>query len=71
MVLIMKKSILMILREVNNMNDFVRHIRKCNLTLADDTIITYDNVKQLGEFIGVSAIRKLCTIKVKEDISCT
>lgn len=39
------------------MNDFVRHIRKCNLTLADDVIITYDNVKQLGEFIGVSAIR--------------
>ena len=41
------------------MNDFVRHIRKCNLTLADDTIITYDNVKQLGEFIGVSAIRRV------------
>lgn len=41
------------------MNDFVKHIRKCNLTLADDTIITYDNVKQLGEFIGVSAIRRV------------
>ena len=41
------------------MNDFVRHIRKCNLTLADDVIITYDNVKQLGEFIGVSAIRRV------------
>ena len=41
------------------MNDFVKHIRKCNLKLADDTIITYDNVKQLGEFIGVSAIRRV------------
>ena len=41
------------------MNDFVRHIRKYNLSLADETIITYDNVKQLGEFIGVSAIRKV------------
>ena len=41
------------------MNDFIRHIRKCNLTLANDVIITYDNVKQLGEFIGVSAIRRV------------
>ena len=41
------------------MNDFVRHIRKYNLSLADETIITYDNVKQLGEFIGVSAIRRV------------
>lgn len=41
------------------MNDFVRYIRKCNLTLADEVIITYDNVKQLGEYIGVSAIRRV------------
>ena len=41
------------------MNDFVRHIRKCNLTLADDVIITCDNVKQLGEFIGVRAIKRV------------
>ena len=41
------------------MKDGTQLIRKCNLTLADDTIITYDNVKQLGEFIGVSAIRRV------------
>ena len=41
------------------MNDFVRYVRKYNLTLADEVVITYDNVKMLGEFIGVSAIRRV------------
>ncbi len=41
------------------MNDFVRYVRKYNLTLADDVVVTYDNVKMLGEFIGVSAIRRV------------
>ena len=41
------------------MNDFVRYIRKHKLTLADDVVITCDNLKMLGEFIGVSAISKV------------
>ena len=41
------------------MNDFVKYVRKYNLTLADDVVVTYDNVKMLGEFIGVSAIRRV------------
>ena len=41
------------------MNDFIRYIRKHKLTLADDVVITCDNVKMLGEFIGVSAIVKV------------
>ena len=43
----------------NKMNDFIRYIRKHKLTLADDVVITYDNVKMLGEFIGVSAISRV------------
>ena len=41
------------------MNDFIRYIRKHKLTLADDVVITCDNLKMLGEFIGVSAISKV------------
>ena len=41
------------------MNDFTRYVRKYNLTLADDVVITCDNLKMLGEFIGVSAIVKV------------
>ena len=41
------------------MNDFVRYIRKCNITLSDDIIITNENVKCLGEYIAVSAIRRV------------
>ena len=41
------------------MNDFVRYVRKHNITLDDDVIITYDNVKMLGEFIGVTAISRV------------
>ena len=41
------------------MNDFTRYVRKYNLTLADDVVITCDNLKILGEFIGVSAISKV------------
>ena len=41
------------------MNDFVKYVRKYNLTLADDVVVTYDNVTMLGEFIGVSAIRRV------------
>ena len=41
------------------MNDFVRYIRKHKLTLADDVVITPDNLKMLGEFIGVSAISRV------------
>ena len=31
------------------MNDFVKYVRKYNLTLADDVVVTYDSV-----------IRKVC-----------
>ena len=41
------------------MNDFVRYIRKCNITLSDDIIITNENVKCLGEYIAVSAIKRV------------
>ena len=41
------------------MNDFTRYVRKYNLTLADDVVITCDNLKMLSEFIGVSAIVKV------------
>ena len=41
------------------MNDFVRYIRKHKLTLADEVVITRDNLKMLGEFIGVSAISRV------------
>ncbi len=41
------------------MNDFIRYIRKHKLTLADDVVITPDNLKMLGEFIGVSAISRV------------
>ena len=41
------------------MNDFIRYIRKHKLTLADDVVITCDNLKMLGEFIGVSAISRV------------
>ena len=38
------------------MNDFVRYIRKHKLTLADDVVITHDNLKMLGELkhLGMS-----------------
>ena len=41
------------------MNDFIRYIRKHKLTLADDVVITCDNLKMLGEFIGVTAISRV------------
>ena len=41
------------------MNDFVRYIRKHKLTLADDVVITCENLKMLGEFIGVTAISRV------------
>ena len=41
------------------MNDFVRYVRKHNLSLDDDVVITPDNVKMLGEFIGVTAISRV------------
>ena len=41
------------------MNDFIRYIRKHKITLADDVVITCDNLKMLGEFIGVTAISRV------------
>ena len=41
------------------MNDFERYIKKCDLSLKDDVIITYENVEALGKFIALLAIKRV------------
>lgn len=44
---------------VERTNDFVRYIKKCDMSLKDDTVITYDNVQCLGKFIALLAIKRV------------
>ena len=39
------------------MDGFERYIKKCDLSLKDDEIITYDNEQALGKFIALLAIK--------------
>ena len=41
------------------MTDFERYIKKCDLSLKDDVVITYDNVQALGKFIALLAIKRV------------
>lgn len=41
------------------MTDFERYIQKCDLSLKDDVVITYDNVQALGKFIALLAIKRV------------